>query len=146
MPDGMWAQVPTMQGGTCSSGTEMVEMAWYRAEIGDTVAVRDLVASTCQHCLPALYAAPSMVSRLAEAALLAGAFGLLSRTLRALYGVEVRIAGMAGDGSASAFLCDEGGSGLEVALDLHALEGTDRIRVAQTWSGHILDAVRRRSA
>ena len=123
-----------------------IETAWALAEAGQSREARDQCAAVCLHELEALRGAPALTARLVEALLLSGMFGQVARLLRSLAGVELRIAPMAGNGTADAFLCGEDGSRLVVALDPAALAAADRARVARNWSRRILDGVARRAA
>jgi hypothetical protein len=130
----------------CAALGSRIEAAWVLAEAGQSRGARDQCAAVCLHELEALRGAPALTARLVEALLLSGMFGQVARLLRSLAGVDLRIAPMAGNGTADAFLCGEEGSRLVVALDPAALAAADRAQVARNWSRRILDGVARRAA
>jgi hypothetical protein len=138
-------QLPRREEG-CAALGRRIETAWALAQAGQGRGARDLCAAFCLHELEALHGAPALATRLVEALLLSGMFGQVARLLKALAGVELRIATMAGSGTADAFLCGEEGSRLLVALDPEALAAADRAQVAHAWSRRILDGVARRAA
>jgi hypothetical protein len=130
----------------CAVLGRRIETAWALAEAGQSREARDLCAAVCLHDLEALRGAPALTARLVEALLLSEMFGQVARLLKALAGVELRIALVAGNGTADAFQCADDGSRLVVALDPASLAAADRARVARNWARRILDGATRRAA
>ena len=146
MSEAIGAERPTQRQDGCRALGREIEAAWALAEAGQRRAAAALCAAVCLHDLQSLRGAPALKGRLVEALLLTGMFGQLARLVRALDGVEVSVACMAGNGTADAFLCGEDGHRLVVAFDPRSLEGPDRARVAKAWGRRILDEAGLRSS